>query len=224
MTDPQVIFDDAITFKLYAEYAEGRLVHGTVQIKANISNEIVAKSYSSKRLLIVEEPTEFLLRLPYNLQPNETKSMTTVDLEVKFKDLITSKESVKKCKIRVYGSELCRLNVKSLKYFRRSQPQVINVEIRDKDDIMRNKNEKNAVKADLYFQYGSDGDIFHSSGSTYADIVNGVATFNIDIPKNLNILFVKFNYKKIKAETKIEKLKSVGSDDEELKIKIKTRR
>lgn len=69
MTDPQVIFDDAITFKLYAEYAEGRLVHGTVQIKANISNEIVAKSYSSKRLIIVEKPSEFLLRLPYNLQP-----------------------------------------------------------------------------------------------------------------------------------------------------------
>lgn len=44
MTHPRVIFDDTITFKLCAEYAEGRLVHGTVQIKANISNEIVAES------------------------------------------------------------------------------------------------------------------------------------------------------------------------------------
>lgn len=219
MTDPQVIFDDAITFKLYAEYAEGRLVHGSVQIKANISNESVHKKYSSKRLLIVEEPTEFLLRLPYDLQPNASMSLTTIDLNVSFKDSITAKVSEKYTSIRVYGSNLCTLNVRSVRHFQRGQSHVIKVEVRDKDDIlMRKKNEKNAIRADLFFQ----NDLFHSNGATVADIVDGIATFSIDIPKNLEVLIAKFSYKGLEASAKIEKSNQIGSNFDELIIKLKT--
>lgn len=222
MTDPQVIFDDAITFKLYAEYAEGRLVHGTVNIKANISNEAVSRNYSNKRLLIVEQPTDFLLRLPHNLQPNSTQSLTTVDLRVRFKDSITARETEKFTSIKIYGSKLVFLNVRTAKYFRRGQPHLIRVEVCDKEGILRNKNEKDAIKAELLFNYQQQTEIFHQNGATIRDIVDGIATFEIEIPKFLDSLSATFYYKGLNATTRIQKLSSFGSENDEMKIVVKT--
>lgn len=98
---------------------------------------------------------------------------------------------------------------------------VIKIEVRDKDDIlMRNKNEKNAIRANLFFQHQSD--LFHSNGAAVADIVDGIATFSIEIPKNLEVLVPKFTYKGLKATARIEKSSMSGRDFDELIIKLKT--
>lgn len=57
---------------------------------------------------------------------------------------------------------------------------------------------------------------------TVADIVDGIARFSIEIPKNLEVLVAKFTYKGLKATARIEKSSMSGRDFDELIIKLKT--